>query len=122
MLHKCQLAGFASIGWNEPDLGFTFPLLFLFFLILTGWLSLALGYKRQPPAIRRPAWVGSIRRARRKALRFTTLGGDHPDGRAIFMFPLVYSGHHKRDALPIRRNARRTYRFVLVQILDSDLA
>src|SRR5579872_5733604 len=101
MLHKGELLCLATIGGEQPDLRFPFPLFLLLRGILTLRLSLTLRDEGQPFTIRRPARAVCVRCTHGKASRFTALEWYDPDRGTIVMFASIYRFNGKCDALPV---------------------
>src|SRR5881398_2966761 len=120
MLHKGELTGFTAICRDEPHLCFTFTALLLLFTILADSFTFTLRDKGQPASIRRPARTMGIGRTHSEALRLTTLGGNHPDGRTIFMLLVIDSGNNKGHSPAIRRDTRPAEELDLIEVFYSD--
>src|SRR2546421_9267970 len=120
MLHKGELTGFTAICRDEPHLRFTFAVFLLLFTITTGSFTFTLRDKGQPASIRRPARTIGICRAHSEALHFTTLGGNHPDGRTIRVLLIIDSSDDKSHSSAIGRDTWPAEEFELVEVFYNN--
>src|SRR5205807_5707919 len=120
MLHKGELTGFTAICRDEPHLRFTFAVFLLLFTIAAGSFTFTLRDKSQPASIRRPGRTIGIGGAHSEALHFTTLGGNHPDGRTICVLLVIDSSNDKGNSPAIGRDTGPAEKFDLVEVFYSN--
>src|SRR5207253_1602805 len=79
MRHIGELAGFAAIGGEKPDLRFAFAALLGVFFAYLCRFALTVGDEGEPAPVGRPGRAVGVGAAAGEALCFTTAGGDDPD-------------------------------------------
>src|SRR5207253_302336 len=102
MRHIGELAGFAAIGGEKPDLRFAFAALLGVFFAYLCRFALTVGDEGEPAPVGRPGRAVGVGAAAGEALCFTTAGGDDPDGGVVGVFTFVDGGDYEGYTLTIQ--------------------